>query len=150
MKKLFLTTSLCTFLIGTAAFAADDLSQLAGKWSVKKTNDEGQSFTQTIEIKKDKFIFRMMGADDSTVLYAEGDVKLEKAGPFDSAKFFHIRGGQSASNLQDVDEEYVSIYVLDGDTWTMAANFDKQRERQKPSLDLYKRVKAAATATKKD
>ena len=144
MKKLLWSIYVCTLCIGTSALAADDLSTRAGKWSVKKTNDQGETFTQTIELKKDKFVFEIVGADANVRLHAEGDVKLEKAGPFSSIKFHHIRGGQSESNMQDVDDEYVSIYTLDGDTWTMATNFDKERERQKPSLDIYKRVKAAA------
>jgi len=71
---------------------------------------------------------------------------LEKLGPFSSAKFYHIRGGPSAGNTQEVDDEYVSVYVLDDDTWTLSSNFDKQRENQKPGVDVYKRVKAAPAA----
>jgi len=148
MKRLLFSNSFAIVLLSSAALAADDLGSLAGKWSVKKLNDQGQNYTQTIEVKKDKFVFQILGADDNVVLYAEGDLKLDKVGPFSSAKFYHIRSGRSASDLQDVDDEYVSIYTLDNDTWTLAANFDKQRERQKPSLDLYKRVKAPPSPTK--
>jgi hypothetical protein len=42
-----------------------------------------------------------------------------------------------------VDDQYVSIYRLEGDTWTMASSFDKEREQQKPSLDVYRRLKTA-------
>ena len=31
---------------------------LAGKWSLQKTNADGQRYTQQIEIKKDKFSLR--------------------------------------------------------------------------------------------
>jgi uncharacterized protein (TIGR03067 family) len=137
--------SLLSFLTCSVAFA-DDLQTLAGKWTVKKVNSQGQNVTQTIEIKNDKFVFQVLSADDSVLLYAEGDFKLEKLGPFNAARFSHIRAGTSASNLDDVDDVYVSIYVLDGDTWTMAANFDKQRDGQSPSLDLYRHVKASATS----
>ena len=128
-------------LTGPAAFAADDLEALAGKWSVKKVNDQGQDYTQTINVKKDKFVFQITGAEDRVVLYAEGDLKLDKLGPFNAAHFVNIRAGGSASDLQDVDDQYVFIYRLESDTWTMAANFDKDREQQKPSLDVYRRVK---------
>jgi hypothetical protein len=145
MKRILTGLFLAAFLSGYAV-AADDLSSLSGKWTTKKTNEQGQSYTQTLEIKKDKFVFQIIGADDSVVLYAEGDVKLEKLGPFSSAKFYHIKGGQSASNMQDVDDDYVSVYVLDEDTWTLSSNFDKQRENQKPGVDVYKRIKAQAAA----
>jgi hypothetical protein len=146
MKRILTGLFLATFFFN-CALAADDFSSLSGKWSTKKTNEQGQSYTQTLEIKKDKFVFQIIGADDNVVIYAEGDLKLEKLGPFSSAKFYHIKGGQSAANMQEVDDEYVSVYVLDEDTWTLSSNFDKQRENQKPSADVYKRVKASA-ATK--
>lgn len=141
MKRLLAPLFLAAFLTGSTAFAADDLQALTGKWSVKKTNDEGQAFTQTIEVKKDKFIFEILGADASLVLHGEGEFKLEKLGNFKSAHFLNIRAGRSASEMSDVDDEYVLIYTLEGDTWTTATNFDKQRGSQKPSLDLYQRVK---------
>ena len=146
MKRILVGLFVAAFFSGYASLAADDLSTLSGKWSVKKTNDQGQNFTQSIEIKKDKFVFQIIGADDNVVIYAEGDLKLDKLGPFSSAKFFHIRGGPSAGNTEEVDDEYVSVYVLDNDTWTLTSNFDKQRENQKPSVDVYKRVKAPAAS----
>ena len=112
-------------------------------WTVKDACGNTTHCTQTIEIKKDKFVFQILGPDDQVVLYAEGDVKFEKLGPFNSAHFFHIRGGQSASSLQDVDDERVNVYTLDGDTWMLASNFDKERD-QKPSVEVYRRVKATA------
>ncbi|HZR19542.1 MAG TPA: hypothetical protein VFE51_19805 [Verrucomicrobiae bacterium] len=148
MKKLLF--SLCvTALFCNPGARADDLDSLSGKWSVKKLNNEGQNVTQTIEIKKNKFIFQILGADDALVLYAEGDFTVEKLGPFSAARFSHIRAGSSASNLDDVDDVYVSIYVLDGDSWTMATNFDRPRDGQKPSLDIYHHMKAAKSKSDK-
>jgi hypothetical protein len=129
--------TLCNFV----AQAADDLETLAGKWSVKKVSDQGQDYTQTITVKKDKFVFQIVGAEDRVVLYAEGDLKLDKLGPFNAAHFVNIRAGRSASDLRDMDDDHVSIYRLEGDTWTVVSSFDKDRERQKPSLDVYHRVK---------
>lgn len=142
MKKLLFSMSIATLLTASSTLAADDLAALAGKWSTKKTNEQGQSFTQTLEIKKDKFTFQILGNDSQVVIHAVGDVKLEKLGPFSSAQFTHIRGGNSPGDLTEVDEEYACVYVLDGDTWTMATNFEKQRDQQKPTIDVYRRVKA--------
>ena len=152
MKQLLLRLSLGLAILASTytAAAADDLAALAGKWSVKKTNDQGDKYSQTLEIKKDKFIFQILGGDDQVTLRAEGDIKLEKLGPFNAVRFFHIRAGGSASSLDDVEDEYLSVYVLDGDNWILASNFDKQREQQKPSADSYRRVKAqGATKTAK-
>jgi hypothetical protein len=143
-NQLLFGLAVAVTLFSFAAGAADDLEALAGKWSVKKVNDQGQDYTQTIAIKKDKFVFQMLGAEDRLVLYAEGDLKLDKLGPFNVAHFVNIRAGGSASDLQDVDDQYVSIYRLESDTWTMASSFDKEREQQKPSLDVYRRLKTTA------
>ncbi len=143
MKKLL--CAICLVSLISLPVRADDFAGLAGKWSVKRVNNEGQNVTQTIEVKKDKFVFEILGSDDSVVLHAEGDLKLEKQGPFSVARFVNIRAG-SSGNLQDVDDVYTSIYTLDDDAWTMASGFDKQRDGQKPSLDVYHHVKAAAAS----
>jgi len=145
MRQLLLSISIAALLLPSTLFA-DDSDSLAGKWSFKKTNDQGQNITQTIEVKKDKFIFEIRTSDDSVVLHAEGDFKLEKLGPFSVARFSHIRAGSSSSNLDDVDDVYTSVYTLDEDIWTMATNFDKQRDGQKPSVDVYHHVKAKAAS----
>jgi hypothetical protein len=142
MKRLIASLFVAALFTGGAALA-NDLQALTGKWSIKKTNDEGQVFTQTVEVIKDKFIFEILGADAALVFHGEGEFKLEKLGTFKCARFSNIRAGRSASEMRDVDDEYVLVYTLDGDTWTTAMNFDKQRD-QKPSLDIYQRVKTGA------
>ena len=145
MKISLFRLLLSAALFAPATLRADDAEQLNGKWSLKKTNEAGQNYTQTVEINKDKFVFQIGGADNEVFLYATGDVKLQKLGPFSSARFFNIRGGNSPSNLNDVDDEFVSIYKLDGDTWTLASNFDKDRDT-KPAADVYHRVKGGVAA----
>src|ERR1041384_1754767 len=115
IKQLALTLA-CALALGSApALLADDAEALVGKWSAKKTNEQGQSFSQTMEIKKGKFVFEIHDTDNQVVIHAEGDLKLEKLGPFNSTRFIHIRGGSSASDLSDLDDEYTGVYTLDGD-----------------------------------
>lgn len=121
-----------------SSVSADDLSAVAGKWLVKKTNDAGESYTQSLEIKKDKFIFKIVGAGNTVSLYAEGDVKVEKAGVFTALKFFNMKAGKSAADAESVEEERTVIYRLDEDSLFMATNFDKERS-QKPMVDIYKK-----------
>src|SRR5713101_879669 len=146
MKRFRIQFSFAFNLFAACALSAADVELLAGKWSAKKTNDKGENYTQTLEIKQNKFVFQRLGADDRVEVVAEGELKLEKAGPFKSARFLHIRAGDSAADLEAVDEEYVSVYLLDGDTWTVASNFDRLRE-EKPSLEAYQRVKTAEART---
>lgn len=134
MKRLITLAAIITAI--TLTSFADDLAKLEGKWSVKKSRD-GQSFAQTIEIKKDTFKFKIIRGNDEVAIYAEGKLKLEKSGPFNVAKFTDIKAGASESDISDLDDDHVSIYVLGENTWTVAANFDKERGDQKPSLDIY-------------
>ena len=143
-NSLLLSLAVGASLFSFVAAAADDADALIGKWSVKKVNNQGQAVTQTYTIKKGKAIFQMVGAEDRVIIYAEGDLKLDKVGPFNAAHFVNVRGGRSADNLQDVDDEFVSIYRLDGDSLTMASFFDKEREQMQPGVDVYQRVKEAA------
>ena len=154
-------TQITAFLtvLGLAAVCAtpalgDDLEALAGKWSVQKTNDDGQRYTQQIEIKKDKFTFKITDKDGDTLIYAEGKAKLDKAGPFSTISFTDIQAGQSSAQLDAIDDTFTSIYKLDGDTWMLVMNFDKDHGEQfKPSLDVMRKLpapKPAADAPKAD
>ncbi|MDB6108824.1 MAG: hypothetical protein JWR69_574 [Pedosphaera sp.] len=138
MKK-YLSVSLVTLsllVVSAASALAGELQDLAGKWSVKKTNENGQAYSQVVELKKEKFVFKMVGSEGKTFLHAEGDVKLEKLGPFKSIKFFNIKAGASADELESVDDDRTSIYTLEGSTITLASNFDKERDKG-PSIEVY-------------
>ena len=141
MKKFLFTAGFTVLSSLSSAVYGGDLETLSGKWSLNRVNDQGQKVTQNVEVKKDKFTFEVL-ADDALVLHAEGDIKLEKLGAFKAARFYKVRAGQSSTSLDDVDDEFVSIYRLEDDTFTLASNMDKDRD-QKPSLDIYHRVKAA-------
>ncbi len=146
MKKTIVSVlSVLGFAALCAAPAyADDLESLAGKWSTQKTNEDGQRYTQTMEIKKNKFIFKIADNDGTTRLYAEGDVKLDKAGPFKTVNFINIKAGQSADATDSIEDTYTSIYKMQDDgSWLVVMNFDKERDSQKPSLDVYRKAKAA-------
>ena len=146
MERFLTLTLIALTMIPAVPTRAGDLEDLAGKWSVKKTNNQGQPYNQSIEVTKDKFVFQLLGDDGTVMLYAEGDLKLEKLGPFKSVKFTNIKAGLSATDTQSTDAEYQSVYMITDDGWTVASNFDKERE-QKPALDVYKKVKAEEVAT---
>jgi uncharacterized protein (TIGR03067 family) len=127
--------------LATTAVRADELDSLAGKWTVKKTTDEGRAITQVIEVGKSKFKFTILDKDGESRLYAEGDLKAEKLGPFTSLKFTNIKAAQSSSeSLQEVNDDRTVIYHLSGDTLTVAANFDGDRNNP-PALDKYTKSK---------
>ena len=139
MKRILALAA--TLVLIASAGIADDLAKLEGKWTTKKTRPDGQSVTQVIEIKKDKFTFRMLRASDELAFYAEGKLKTEVLGAFSVVKMTDIKAGRTEADTQSVDDDRVSVYQLGDDTWTLVSNLDKERDNQKPSLDVYTRGK---------
>jgi hypothetical protein len=139
MKITHLLTAISALLVTSSLVRADDLEKIAGKWSVNRTSEQGQAVTQTIEIKKDKLTFKVVGSDGNTRLFAAGDVKLEKCGPFNVMKVTNIKAGESESEANPIEDDRTLVYQLGDNTWTIASNFDKERE-QEPRVDVYKKV----------
>ena len=54
-NSLLVSLVTCLAVLLAIPALADDSAALQGKWLTKKTNDQGVTFSQTIEVKKDKF-----------------------------------------------------------------------------------------------
>lgn len=132
MKNLIF---ILTLLAATLIARADDLDAIQGKWTVKKTGDNG-AFTQHLEFKKNKWTFKIV-AEGNTAFVAEGEVEIKKQGPFSTMRLFNIKAGRTESELDPVEEERNLVFVVSDDQLFAANNFDKQREREKPSVDAY-------------
>ena len=141
MKKIIATIFSSFFLLisATSTGLSSELERIQGEWSINKTNEEGQSYTQTIQIKESKFTFKIIDREGQLLLYAEGNIECEKLGPFKSIKFFSIASGASESELDPVDDDRTVIYKLGYNTWILATNFDKDRG-EPPSIDIYNKV----------
>lgn len=137
-------TFLFTMAFSAALSAADhpDLDRLQGKWEVQKTTEDGQKYTQSIEIKKEKMLFKILSSAGDTVIVATATVKLQKSGPFNTFTTTDIKAGQSEDSLEPVNEERSYVYQLGYQTLSIVANMDSERERP-PTLDVYKKVAAA-------
>ncbi|PWU09201.1 MAG: hypothetical protein C5B50_27745 [Verrucomicrobia bacterium] len=123
---------------------ASELETFQGKWSAPRTSDNGQPCTHQLEISKNKFTFRILDADNQTKLLAQGEVKLDKTGPFQTIVFSNIKAGGSKAELDEIDDTYTAIYKFGEDgSMLLVTNFDKDRENQKPSLDVYKKATQA-------
>jgi hypothetical protein len=140
MLKSALALALLCLAVSTTTARADEWDKFNGKWTVKKTNDDGRAWTQEIEINKGKFKFRILSSSGDVRLYAEGDVKIEKHGPFSALKFHNIKGGESADSLESVDDDRTVVYQLGYDTLTIAEDFDRERENA-PSVSKYTKSK---------
>jgi hypothetical protein len=126
------------------------LAKLQGKWSGKRTNSEGREMITTIEFKGEKFTFQTFNADQELRLIARGDVKVEMAGPFSVLKLTGIEGGRSASEMQSTGDDRSSVYVVRGDTLTMASGFDKDRDNERPRVEVFQRVEAKESTASGD
>lgn len=126
----------CAVGVSVLAFA-DDLARLEGKWTCKRKRSNGDEVTQSVVFKGSKFTYQMKSADGEVRIHAEGEVKTEKLGPFSVIKFFNIKGGESSSDLQPVDDDRVQVYVLDFDKLRLASGFDKARDEDEPRVDVY-------------
>src|SRR5262249_20354263 len=128
--------------------AADSsgLDALQGAWLVKRTNQEGQVVSQMLEIKNDRLTFKLTSAEGELRFFAKGAVSAQKLGPFQTLKITELKAGQSEDGAEAVDDERTSVFVVDGDSLTLASNFDKIRANQPPRAETYARTKATAKA----
>lgn len=135
-----LTVLLIASAISFTASAADTgLDKLQGKWETKKTSDDGQKISQTVELKKDKMLFKIYDSNGSTVFAATADVKAQKAGAFNTFTITNIKAGQDEDSLEPAEGERAYVYMLGYNTLTIVSNVDEERE-QPPTIDVYNKV----------
>jgi hypothetical protein len=140
-------TILAVCLLAHSVWSAESpaLAKLQGKWTGKRTGSDGQEVTAVIEFKGPRLTFQLLNSDKEVRFYAAGDVKAETVGPFNVLKMTGIEAGASATETRAVDDERTTVYSLRGDTLTLASNFDKERENQKPTVEVFQRVEGPKT-----
>jgi len=138
---------LLAFASNSIAAESSDLAKLQGKWSTKRTGSDGQESSFIMEIKGDKLTFQAFRGDNELRFVAKANVKAEMQGPFHIMKITQIEGGSSAADLQPVNDDRSSVYFLKDDTLALASNFDKERDNEKPRLEVYQRVETKAAST---
>ena len=141
MMRTLLMLVLSFTLLNATTRAADDaeLGRMQGKWEVKKTNEEGQKITQTLEIQKDKMLFKILSGAGDTMLVATADIKPRQLGSFSTFTLTNLKYGESEDSLNPADEDRSYIYQISASTFTIVSNIDEERD-QPPVLDAYKKV----------
>lgn len=134
---------LMAYAFACVAMAADDgeLEKMQGKWETTRTSEEGQKLKQTIELKKDKMVYKVADAGGATVFAATANVKTQKSGAFQTFTISNIKAGRDEDSLEGADGERSYVYMLGYQTLTIVSNIDEERERP-PVLDVYKKVSA--------
>lgn len=140
IKRSFAITMAALFVLGICnSTRAVELDDLQGKWKTERDID-GDQANFTLEIKDDQFRFQWKNSEGQMRLYAEGKVKVQDLGPFQSMTLYEIKAGDSPSDLEAVNDERAYVYVTGYKTLTMAGNFDKRRDNEQPSVIVYRKV----------
>src|SRR5689334_16055665 len=79
---------------------ASDLTALQGRWTIAKTNQEGQAYSQLIQIENDQLTFQIIRADSKVLFFSKGTVKVTKTPPFDVMSITGMRAGRSEDDMQ--------------------------------------------------
>ena len=125
----------CASVPGEAA----DLEPLQGRWTIARTNQEGQVYSQVIGIEKDQLTFQIVGADSKVRFFSKGTVKATKVAPFDVLTITDMRAGRSEDDMQPVNDTRAMVYTLRDGNLFLASNFDRVRESEKPGAEIYVR-----------
>ena len=143
MKKYLFVTLLASVLALAATTNAlgQSFSDLQGKWTLKNKSARFGEATQTIEFKDQKFTYKVVSKDGGTLLFAKGNVKVDKLGPFSVLKLTDIEGGGSEADAKSVDDDRIIPYVTGEGTLTVALNFDRRREGEETESNTYTKVK---------
>jgi uncharacterized protein (TIGR03067 family) len=140
MKRIASALALLALFHPTLAPAADSaLDELQGKWSVQKTNEEGRVYSQHLEFTQDKLTFELRREDGEVRFVAKAKVKTDKAGPLKTFTLSDIEAGRSSTELEPVDDQRSSVYTLRDGNLVIASNFDRERDNERPSIDVYTR-----------
>jgi len=133
------------FSCATAWSRGAELDQLQGKWAIAKTNQEGQAYSQTLQIEKDQLTFQVVGSDSKVRLFSRGTVKVTTAPPFDVLTITDLRGGLSEQEMQAFPGSRVMVYTIRDGNLFLASNFDTVRENEKPGAEMYVRQAAGSS-----
>lgn len=132
-----------SFTLGAAE--STGLASLQGTWEGKRNGEDGSEQKQVIEIQGETLKFSLFKSDGELRLFAKGKTKVEKLGNIQVLRLTDIQAGVSESDLQSIDDDRSTPFLISEDTLSLASNFDKDRENQKPRVDVY-RLKARPAA----
>lgn len=140
MKRILasiLGVAVLAFLTSTG-FAGDLPASMHGKWSVKRTNENGEKLVQKLVLGKDSIKFRVMTEGGSTVMYVEGKAQIAKAGKISVIQLSSLQGGQSDSDMQSIDQEFHAPIMASYNTLYVTVGLDGDSQEE-PRLDAYKK-----------
>ncbi|HAM70072.1 MAG TPA: hypothetical protein DCM86_00320 [Verrucomicrobiales bacterium] len=145
-SRLAAVAAVLTLLLAPATKVGADpvpLSKLAGKWSATGSGRDGKPATRILEISGEKLVFQLLDEDKQLQIYATGKINTEALGSINIFKVSDLRGGQSPDSLDAVDDDRTVVFLLGDGTLTVASGFDKERDEERPRVDVYRFIEAA-------
>jgi hypothetical protein len=142
MKRLALVVALGLMAVVASGVdvCAQSFSDVAGKWTLTRSAAWGE-VTQKLDLKDDRFSYREVDKNGTTLLVARGDVKVERIGPFKALRLTNIEGGYSEGELGPTNDDRVILFTKGWNTLTLALNFDAYRDGEDAKTDVYKKSK---------
>src|SRR5436190_15303425 len=119
---------------------ASDLAALQGRWTVARTNQEGQVYSQVLQFENDQLTFQLLSADSKVRFVSRGTIKTTKAAQLDLLSITGIRAGRSEDEMQPVDDARTLVYTVRDSDLFLASNFDRVRQNEKPATETYVRA----------
>ncbi|HKQ40706.1 MAG TPA: hypothetical protein VJ063_21745 [Verrucomicrobiae bacterium] len=148
MKRyILLPLSVAMITVASAAEISPALKSLQGKWNGERVNSDGQKSKVVLEIKDDKLEYRVLNNDGELRFVAKGTVKIEKAGDFRILTAAELRAGRDEGNLEPVDDDRSSPYVIREGKLYLASGFDKARDNERPRVEEYTKQEGGARSS---
>lgn len=143
MYQLLKQTVILTLVIAAVGLTAlaGPAEALDGKWTASVENEWGVKQTVQLELKQQKFIYRVRSENGQTELYAKGDFALKSLKPFNVVEFTNIQGGGDEYSLEPINEDRTALYLKDYSRLTLALNFDALRYDDPPRAVTFSKVK---------
>jgi len=128
----------CLLLTATFVLAGDLPESMHGKWTLKRTNQEGEPVVQKLIFKAGTFEFRMMSEGGSTLIFAQGKAQVQSAGKVQVIMLTKIKAGQSDTEIESIDMEFQAPVRVSGSTMYFASGLDEERN-EAPRVDAYRK-----------
>jgi hypothetical protein len=125
----------------TTPVLGQSFSEIQGKWTLKKNSSNWGEVTQHLELKDERFTYKVVSRSGETLLAAKGSVKVERLGPFKVMRLTDIQGGYSENALEPVYDDRAIVYTTGWNSLTVALNFDRARDGEDPEADTYRKVR---------
>jgi hypothetical protein len=118
------------------------LAELQGTWSRETPGVNGQACKKVIEVARGKLAMSMVGQDGAARVVCQGDVRLERLGPFKILKVLGPQSGISVPSAERTDPE-TWIYRIAGQRLVLASHLEASADSHDSTIETYIKLRDA-------